>query len=108
MKPAQIKVLGKKYLYIKWSDETESRINLDKLRKLCPCATCLAEREKQSKLYIPIFNENQVKILNINQVGNYAIGITWKDGHNTGFYEYEFLKKLADLPGEKISEQGDK
>jgi DUF971 family protein len=96
MKPVQIKLIDKKKLFIRWDDETESEIGLEKLRKRCPCATCLAEREKLSKSYIPVLNENQVKIANINQVGSYAIGVAWKDGHNTGIYEYPFLKKLAD------------
>ncbi|HSP87762.1 MAG TPA: DUF971 domain-containing protein [Ignavibacteriaceae bacterium] len=96
MIPVQIKIVDKKILFIKWKDESESTIDLIKLRRLCPCATCLTERERQSKSYIPLLNENQLKVTNINQVGSYAIGISWKDGHNTGIYEYPFLKKLAD------------
>jgi DUF971 family protein len=96
--PVLIKVIDRKKIFIKWDDNTESEIGLVKLRKHCPCATCLVEREKQSKSYIPVLNENQLKIASINQVGSYAIGISWKDGHNTGIYEYPFLKKLA---GEK-------
>lgn len=96
MKPVQIKIENKKNLWIKWEDGKESLISLDKLRKFCPCATCIAQRDKQSKSFIPIMNENQVKISNISQVGSYAIGITWKDGHSTGIYEYTFLKKLSE------------
>lgn len=96
MRPVQVKVVDRKKLFIKWDDETESEISLETLRKFCPCATCLTEREKQSKSYIPILTENQVRIANISEVGSYAIGITWKDGHSTGIYEYPFLKNLAD------------
>jgi DUF971 family protein len=96
MIPVQVKIVEKKTLFIKWKDESESTIDLIKLRMLCPCATCLTERERQSKSYIPLLNENQLRVTNINQVGSYAIGISWKDGHNTGIYEYPFLKKLAD------------
>ncbi len=96
MSPVQIKVLEKKNLFIKWNDESESVISLEKLRKLCPCATCLTEREKQSKTYIPLLTDNSVKVANINEVGSYAISIVWKDGHSTGIYEYPYLKKLAD------------
>lgn len=103
MKPVKIKVSDKKNLFILWDDKTESVIALNKLRKLCPCATCLAEREKQSKLYIPILNENQVRVSEIIQVGSYAINLTWKDGHNTGIYEYTFLKRIADLPDESLT-----
>ncbi|MEO8400055.1 MAG: DUF971 domain-containing protein [Ignavibacteriaceae bacterium] len=95
MYPTQIKLNNKKDIFIKWDDGTESRIGLEKLRKNCPCATCITEKEKQSISYIPILHENQVKILNLNQVGSYAISIIWKDGHNTGIYEYPYLKTLA-------------
>ena len=33
-------------------------------------------------------------IKNIETVGEYAIQITWKDGHNTGIYTYEYLQEL--------------
>ena len=95
MSPLKIEVREHKYLFIKWDDESESEIELKKLREFCPCATCLAEREKQSVKFIPIFNENQIKPVNIDIVGNYAIAIVWKDGHNTGIYEFTFLKNLA-------------
>jgi DUF971 family protein len=95
MKPQKIKVRNNKELYIRWEDESESVISLEKLRKLCPCATCITEKEKQSKSYIPIFNQNQIQLSKINQVGSYAISIVWKDGHNTGIYEYTYLKKLS-------------
>ena len=96
MYPIQIKIIEKKNLFIKWNDESESLISLEKLRKLCPCATCLTEREKQSKTYIPLMMDNQLKVAGINEVGSYAISIMWKDGHNTGIYEYPYLKKLSD------------
>ncbi|OGV05151.1 MAG: hypothetical protein A2330_09025 [Ignavibacteria bacterium RIFOXYB2_FULL_36_7] len=96
MQPVRIKVGNDNQLLINWDDKSESKIGLEKLRKLCPCATCMTNREKQSKTYIPLLMENQVKVAKINQVGSYAISIAWKDGHNTGIYEYPFLKKLAD------------
>jgi DUF971 family protein len=96
MVPVQIKIFEKKNLNIKWDDGSESLIEIKKLRKFCPCATCVTEREGQGKYYIPIASEAQINIKNIEQVGNYAIGITWKDGHNTGIYEYSFLRKLSE------------
>jgi DUF971 family protein len=94
MKPAKVQ-LEKQKLTITWNDGTKSEIDLLKLRNKCPCATCLAEKEKQSKTYFHLFNENQLKVTDIKQVGSYALSISWRDGHNTGIYEYTFLKKLA-------------
>ena len=96
MNPIKIKLIEKKELLIIWDDKNESVLELRELRKRCPCATCLAERDKQSKMYIPLFAENQVTIKSINQIGNYAVQITWNDGHNTGIYEYNFLKNFSE------------
>ena len=96
MSPVQIKITEKKNLKIKWDDDSESLIEIKILRRFCPCATCVSEREAQGKYYIPLISEDQTNIINIEQVGNYAIGITWKDGHNTGIYEYGFLRKLSE------------
>lgn len=95
MHPLQIKLIDKKNLLIIWNGGEQDILELKMLRKFCPCATCLAEREKQNKLFIPIFAENQITIKSINQVGKYAIQITWNDGHSTGIYEYPFLRNLS-------------
>jgi DUF971 family protein len=96
MIPVQIKISDEKNLKINWDDDSKSLIEIKKLRRFCPCATCVSEREEQGKYYIPLISEEQTIIKNIEQVGNYAIGITWKDGHNTGIYEYSFLRKLSE------------
>lgn len=95
MYPLKIKLIEKKKLLINWNDGQEDLIDLKELRKNCPCATCLSERDKQSKMYIPLFAENQITIKSIDQVGNYAIQINWNDGHNSGIYEYTFLKNYS-------------
>jgi DUF971 family protein len=95
MKPVQIKVLNSKDLFIKWDDQSVNTINLSRLRSLCPCATCVDYRENQSSTYIPFYTADQVLIKNINIIGNYAVGITWQDGHNTGIYEFSYLEFLA-------------
>lgn len=95
MYPVQIKISDKN-LSVKWNDNIESKISLLKMRKLCPCATCLAEKEKQGKSYIPIYSGNQISAAKVQQVGSYAISVIWKDGHNTGIYEYSFLRSLAE------------
>ncbi len=96
MIPVKISIKEKQSLYIKWDDGSESLIGIKKLRRFCPCATCAALRETQSKSFIPIFGEDQISIYSINKVGSYAISISWKDGHNTGIYEFPFLKSLSE------------
>ena len=96
MNPKKITTEDEK-LIIYWDDNKKTKVSFKDLRKVCPCATCVTEREKQSKDFIRIYNQNQILIKDIEQVGSYAIKITWKDGHSTGIYEYSFLRKLSDL-----------
>ncbi len=102
MKPKQIKIVDKNSLYIKWNDDSESRIGLKYLRDECPCANCKGETVLL-KTYRPAKkttdNPESYMIRNIEQVGGYAIQITWKDGHNTGIYSWDYLHKLADDEG---------
>jgi DUF971 family protein len=97
MIPVQLKVVGSNFLYIKWNDDSESNIKLANLRRYCPCSLCAAEREEQGTKYIPIYAEVQLKIKNISVVGNYAVGIIWTDDHNTGIYDFSYLKKISNL-----------
>jgi DUF971 family protein len=95
--PKTIKIKDKSALEIMWEDENVSFIGLKYLRDECPCATCKGEtvllktyRSPAKKMITP----EMYMIKNIETVGEYAIQITWKDGHNTGIYTYEYLQGL--------------
>jgi DUF971 family protein len=96
MFPLEIKVKEKKYLYIKWNDGTETWIKLANLRINCPCAVCSAERQNQGNKYIPIYSDTQLNIRTIEIVGSYAVAISWSDDHNTGIFDFNYLKNLSD------------
>ncbi|HMO02042.1 MAG TPA: DUF971 domain-containing protein [Oligoflexia bacterium] len=83
------------------------------LRTVCPCAECrekqssqdeTAESEQTKRRTLKIIkhtDQERLRIEKIWQVGNYAIGVLWGDGHKTGIYKFEFLAKLvADLSSE--------
>ena len=97
MSPKQIKIADKTKLNIKWDDENESSIDIKYLRDECPCANCKGETILM-KTYRPAkkgeLPPEAYKIKNIEPVGGYAIQITWKDGHNTGIYSWEYLRQL--------------
>jgi DUF971 family protein len=95
IKPLKIKLDDGKGLFIKWEDNAEGSIPLERLRRLCPCASCVIERERNSKSYIPVFNKDQVTVSSLKPVGSYAVAVSWKDGHSTGIYEYAYLKMLS-------------
>ena len=82
-------------LFIEWSDNKANKIKLSNLRKNCPCAVCAAENDEQGEKYIPLYSGDQLKVTEIKIVGHYAVSISWKDGHNTGIYEFEQLRDLG-------------
>ena len=94
VKPKKIEIRDNN-LFIAWNDDTESKISLMKLRANCPCAFCSAEREKQSDSYIPLYFNEEIEIKGLELVGKYALGVKWKDGHNTGIFEFDQLKKIS-------------
>ena len=96
MIPKKIKVQDKKYLYILWDDSSGSLIPLSKLRKYCPCANCVTDRQKKPSTYIPLLSTIQLTLKDIRIVGSYAIQPIWGDGHDEGIYSYEFLKELGE------------
>lgn len=98
MRPKQIKIINKEYIYIKWQDEKQIRISLKYLRDQCPCANCkgetvLLKNYRPTKLNIP--NTDMYEVNSIVPVGNYGLQFSWKDGHSTGIYSWEYLQKLA-------------
>lgn len=95
MSPVRIKV-DDRALIIGWNDKTESFIKLANLRSQCPCAVCASEKAEQSDSYIPIYTNQELSVKNIKPIGNYAITIEWADEHNTGIYDYSFLKQLSE------------
>lgn len=94
MSPTKIQI-NDSNLLINWDDGVLTEIPLKELRRNCPCAFCKKEKEEQSTTYIPLYSNFQVAVSEIKLVGSYAVGVKWKDGHNTGIFEYSNLKQLG-------------
>ncbi len=99
--PADIKVRKAEHeLVVTWKDGRVSHFDLTMLRKRCPCATCNEERSKQPKHapLLPILSKDPGKgppqVVDAGLVGNYALHIKWSDGHDTGIYDFRFLRAL--------------
>jgi len=66
------------------------------LRDACPCAHCSGEQIMGQvvfpgmKTLAPGMNELKA----LTPVGNYGIQASWKDGHDTGIYSFDMLRKV--------------
>lgn len=92
-------------LRIEWSDGVVHRLKWTFLRKMCPCATCRTEQEKPPAppSQLPVLSPEEARPLKptgMHAVGNYAYNIQFSDGHHTGIYTLEYLRRL----GEDVAE----
>lgn len=98
MRPVDIQHIGDE-LAIKWDDGMESFIKLDLLRRGCPCAGCKGEMDIFGNIYKnppkPL-NEKSVQLEKLGYVGGYALQPQWADGHNSGLFTYEYLRKISE------------
>jgi DUF971 family protein len=82
-------------LRITWKDGAVSELAPRLLRLRCPCAGCVDEMTGVRRL-LPDMIPVDVYPESIQYVGRYALQFMWSDGHSTGLYPFEFLRKLAD------------
>ena len=86
-------------LQIVWSDGVTTTVTWRKLRASCPCATCLEERSKPADPF-RVLSPQEVAAgapapVAMVPVGHYAYQIRWNDGHDTGIYPIDLLRKLS-------------
>ena len=93
--PTQIQQHDPRTLSIIWADGAESLLDVRALRLACGCAQCVDEWSGEALLAQNSVPED-VAPVGIQSVGRYAIQIEWSDGHSTGIYPFERLRKLAD------------
>ena len=81
-------------LRIDWADGHRSVFDFSTLRWLCPCAFCRGEAGQPGWLDSnPTLSEDQVTLSDISLVGHYAVQPVWADGHSSGFYSFEHLRR---------------
>lgn len=79
---------------VTWAEGDVVTLPARELRLACRCAACVEEMSGRP-LLDPATVPHEVTPLSIELVGAYAIRIQWSDGHSTGLYTYEYLRRLA-------------
>jgi DUF971 family protein len=97
MRPADIQLIGPE-LAIKWDDGVESFIPLERLRRACPCAGCKGEVDVLGNLHKgperPLLPKS-FELVRLDHTGTYALTPHWADGHSSGIYSFEYLRRIA-------------
>jgi len=86
--------------HVSFDDGMEFDVSAKILRENCPCAGCSGEEVllyKYTPQNKPPLTEDSFMLEKAEIVGNYAIQLKWKDGHDTGLYNWQFLRELAQI-----------
>jgi DUF971 family protein len=99
MRPLDVQPVADQ-LAIKWDDGSETFVSLEKMRRHCPCASCAGETDIMGNVYKgpnrPL-GPDAFRLVRISNVGGYALSPYWADGHSTGLFSYELLRRLGEM-----------
>ena len=95
--PTNVQLIGEEVAIV-WDDGAESYFTFEKLRAASPSAETAGERDIFGRQYGGNGPKKfaGVRVVGWRQVGNYALRFDFSDGHNTGLYAYDYLRKLAE------------
>ncbi|HAO98632.1 MAG TPA: hypothetical protein DCQ83_01155 [Fibrobacteres bacterium] len=92
--PSSLEKRDDRILVVTWNDGNRTEYDVRELRLNCPCATCVNEWTGKKTLD-PAKVPQDVKPVRLFSVGRYAMGIQWSDGHSTGIFAYDYLRRLS-------------
>ncbi|MSU65472.1 MAG: DUF971 domain-containing protein [Opitutus sp.] len=94
--PVKVELIGQEVAIV-WDDGVESYFNFEQLRAASPSAANKGEGD--------IFGNHYggdgprqfpgVEVVGWDRIGNYALRFEFSDGHRTGLYSFDYLRKLA-------------
>jgi len=99
--PTTIQAIGAEIAII-WADGAEGYIPMEILRAASPSAENVGERDLLGNLIAGGDDRTEypgVTVTGWEIVGGYAVQFRFSDGHNTGLYSYDYLRKI----GEKLA-----
>ena len=95
--PIDVQIIDRT-LAIRWSDEREDYYDSELLRAISPSADNLGEADFFGNIHggDPRTSYPGVLVVAWEKIGNYALRLTFNDGHNTGYFTYRYLRLIAD------------
>jgi DUF971 family protein len=81
---------GAQQMEVLFADDHLGEYPHEILRGFCPCAVCQGHQGP-----IRFIAGGNTDLADIAEVGDYALRLTWADGHSTGIYTFKFLRELC-------------
>lgn len=98
IRPADIQLIGSE-VAIRWEDGAEDYLPMDRLRALSPSAETQGERDLLGQLIgggEPGRDFSGVTVTGWAPIGGYAIQFAFSDGHRTGIYSFDYLRRIGE------------
>jgi DUF971 family protein len=96
--PRHLDLRKDKGLTIEWQDGTTSYYSIAFLRRMSPSADARDLREKLASNPLTVLPSSKsagpLVAADAELVGNYAIKITFSDGHATGLFSWKYLREI--------------
>lgn len=95
--PVDIQLVGR-FVAVRWEDGREDILLGEFLRERSPSAENIGEKDILGHTHggdgprqFP-----GVTVTGLHRVGNYAVSLVFSDGHASGIYTWEYLRRLGD------------
>lgn len=92
--PTEIRLSkDRRRLTVRFDDGADFPLSAEYLRVLSPSAEVQGHSRDQ-RVTVP--GKKEVSITAVDPVGNYAVRLTFSDGHNTGIFSWSYLRRLGE------------
>jgi DUF971 family protein len=91
--PMNIDVERDKGVTLTYVDGYVVNFDLVTLRKGCPCATCRGLRDQGETAWPRPDSPTPLRIEGARLHGAWGLALTWNDGHTTGIFPFELLRR---------------
>jgi prepilin-type processing-associated H-X9-DG protein len=94
--PADIDVAREEGVTVTFLDGHVAAFGLEQLRLGCPCATCRGLRDQGQVPWPRPGSPAPLRITDASLHGAWGLAITWNDGHATGIFPFESLRRWSE------------
>jgi DUF971 family protein len=101
MRPRHLNLDKAKGLTVEWTDGSVSFYPIDYLRRQSPSADQRELRDQMAANPLTVLpssavseDDQPLRATEAEMVGNYAIRITFSDGHRTGIFSWQYLRQI--------------
>jgi DUF971 family protein len=91
--PTDIDVVRDEAVTVTYADGAEARFELEPLRTNCPCAECRGLRDRGRIPWPKEGSPQPLRVTHAELHGAWGLAITWNDGHRTGIFPFESLRR---------------